>query len=468
MSIDLTVPRRIHLVGIAGTGMSVIAILLLGMGHTVTGSDIAEGTVVERLRSLGATVRIGHDPAAVDDVDVVTYSSAVPTDNVELVAAAQRGRLVLTRGQLLGAVCATRRTLAVSGTHGKTTTTSMIWSILREAGWHPSCVVGGDLHGVGHGAVWDPEGEWLVVEADESDGMFLELPTEGVVVTNVESDHLEYYGGLQPLREAFARFLGAATAVRVTSADDAGAGLVAGMLGQPGAGGPAVTTFGAAPGADVRLSDIVLHRNGSSAAVVVDGTPVGTIRLAVPGRHNLANANAALALTLREGVPFAAAATALADFREVARRFQWRGEQDGVSYVDDYGHLPSEVKAVIATARTGGWDRIVAVFQPHRYSRTAGLHAEFADAFVDADVLVLTGIYPAGEAPRPGVTGRLILDDVRAAHPDQDVRYVEHRADLAAAVGAILRPGDLCLTLGAGDVTALADELQGASAGGAS
>jgi UDP-N-acetylmuramate--alanine ligase len=467
---DLSTPMRIHVVGIGGTGMSAIATVLIGMGHAVTGSDVVQSTVVERLRALGAAVRIGHDPAAVDDVDVVTSSSAVPPSNIELTAAARRGIPVLTRAEILAAVCATRRTLAVSGTHGKTTTSSMLFSILSEAGWHPSCVIGGDLHGLDWGAVWDPEGEWLVVEADESDGTFLELPTEGVVVTNVESDHLEFYGDLDALRAAFAAFLQGGRRARVANADDPGAVSVASAaLVLSAAADPSVaegrgptTTFGVSPGAALALSDIQLRRDGATLAVGLDGRPLGSIELEVPGLHNVYNAAGALALALRCGLPFDVAATALRGFREVARRFQWRGEAGGVSYIDDYGHLPSEVKAALATARTGGWGRVVAVFQPHRYSRTERLWADFADAFVDADVLVLTDVYPAGEAPRPGVSGDLIHRAVTDAHPDAAVRYVERRQDLADALRRLLRPGDLCLTLGAGNLNALPDELLGA------
>jgi UDP-N-acetylmuramate--alanine ligase len=486
VAVDLATPIRIHVVGIGGTGMSAIATVLIGMGHTVSGSDVAETAVVERLRELGATVRIGHDVTAVDDADVVTSSSAVPTDNIELAAAARRRVPVLTRAEILAAVCATRRTLAVSGTHGKTTTSSMLFSILSEAGWHPSCVIGGDLHGLGWGAVWDTAGEWLVVEADESDGTFLELPAEGVVVTNVESDHLEFYGDLDALRAAFAGFLGGGGRARVANADDPGADLITTAVrsGRPGAERtaespwagtasappqrpPAVTTFGAAAGSSLLLSAIELRRDGASFAVSLDGRSLGSVDLAVPGLHNVYNAAGALALALRSGVAFDVAATALRGFREVARRFQWRGEGGGVSYIDDYGHLPAEVKAVLATARTGGWGRVVAVFQPHRYSRTQRLHADFADAFVDADVLVLTDVYPAGEAPRPGVNGALIHQAVTNAHPDADVRYVEHRQDLAGALRRLLRPGDLCLTLGAGNLNALPAELLGAELLGA-
>jgi UDP-N-acetylmuramate--alanine ligase len=397
---------------------------------------------------------IGHDPAAVAGADIVTYSSAVPETNVEVVAARALGLTVLIRAGILAAICATRRTLAVTGTHGKTTTTSMLWAMLGQAGLHPSCVVGGDLHGLGTGAVWDPEGEWLVVEADESDGTFLQLPVEGVVVTNVESDHLEFYGGLEPLRGAFEEFLRHATAVRVANADDPGAVLVAAR-----AGTGEVTTFGSAPGASLHLTDIDLRRDGAAFSATLDGRRLGSVELAVPGRHNVANASAALALALRSGVSWEDAAAALGRFREVARRFQGRGQKDGVSFVDDYGHLPSEVRASVATARTGSWNRIVAAFQPHRYSRTQALWADFADAFDGVDVLVLTGIYPAGEDPRPGVTGRLIYDAVTAAHPEADVRYVEDRADVAGVLRGILRAGDLCLTLGAGNLNRIPDEL---------
>ncbi len=437
--------------------MSAIATVLLAMGHTVTGSDRAASATTSRLAAAGVEVAVGHAATNVGSAAVVTASTAVPADNPELIEAHRLGVAVLRRAEILAAICATRRTVAVGGTHGKTTTSSMLFEVLRGAGWAPSCIIGGDLHGVGGGAVWEPDGAWLVVEADESDGTFLELPAEAVVVTNVEADHLELYGGIDALRSAFARFVAAAPGPRVLSADDPGARAV---LAELAATATDVTTFGLDERASVEVADVVSGRRSARFAWRVDGADIGHVELGVPGLHNVRNAAAALAVAVRLGVEPSVATGALRTFRQVARRFEPRGERHGVSFVDDYGHLPSEVAAVLATARTGGWDRVVAVFQPHRYSRTEALHAAFADSFVDADVVVLTGIYPAGEAPRPGVTGELVAAAVRAAHPGTDLRYVESRAELAELVRSVLRPGDLCLTLGAGDLWSLPDELQ--------
>jgi UDP-N-acetylmuramate--alanine ligase len=452
VTVDLSHPRHVHVVGVGGTGMTPIATVLVGMGHVLTGSDRAESANLAHLRTLGAGITVGHDPAHLDGVDVVIASSAVPAGNIELVEAARRGLPILWRSEILASICATRRTLAVTGTKGKTTTTAMLAAILTAAGWDPSYIIGGDLHGTGHGAVWRPEGEWLVVEADESDGTFLVLDVEGVVVTNVLPDHLDFYGGRPQLQEAFAYFVGRAAGPRVLGADDAGTRALA-------AGDDGAVTFGTSADALVRMTGVRRGRRQIGFDVAHDGVPLGRVELGVPGDHNARNACGALALALAVGVSFDVARHALGAFREVARRFEWRGERDGITFVDDYAHLPSAVQAVLATAREGRWDRIVAVFQPHRYSRTASIYADFADAFVDADVAVLTDIYAAGEAPRPGISGQLVVDAVRAAHPDADVRYVVDRAGLAARLEDILRSGDLCLTLGAGDLNLLPAEL---------
>jgi UDP-N-acetylmuramate--alanine ligase len=434
--------------------MAPIATVLVAMGHVVSGSDHLESANLARLRALGVRIVVGHDPASIDGADVVIASSAVPPTNVELTAAHRLHKVVLWRSEALAAICATRRTLAVAGTKGKTTTSAMLAAILAEAGWDPSFIIGGDLHGIGHGATWRPDSAWLVVEADESDGTFLHLAPEAVVVTNVLPDHLDFYGGLAQLHDAFATMVRAVPGPRVLCADDPGAA----ALGETGRGAPAVT-FGAAPGATVRMSGLALGRRQVAFDVEVHAAPAGHVELNVPGEHNARNACGALAMALAVGIPFDVAAHALAGFREVARRFEWRGQRGGVTYVDDYAHLPSALRAVLATARSGGWERVVAVFQPHRYSRTQALHADFADAFVDADVVVLTDVYGAGEPVRPGVTGQLIVDAVTRAHPDADVRYVAGRSELAGYLAGLLRSGDLCLTLGAGDLNTLPGEL---------
>jgi UDP-N-acetylmuramate--alanine ligase len=449
VSIDLTVPQRVHVVGVGGAGMSAIATVLATMGHRVTGSDLRASPALERLRAAGIEVAVGHRAENVGDVDAVTISTAVPATNPEVVAANGRGIPVLRRAEVLAAISATRRTIAVAGTHGKTTTSSMLALVLVEAGLHPSFIVGGELNEIGTGALWD-EGEWFVVEADESDGTFLELPTEVAIVTSVEPDHLEHYGSREALVDAFDRFLAAAR-VRITCADDDGAARL-------GAAHDAVT-YGVAEGADYRMVDVERRRTSTRFGVEHDGLRMAEVRLPVPGLHNALNACAAFAAGVAVGASPDAAVRALARYAGVARRFQFRGERNGVTFVDDYAHLPTEVAAALAAAADGAWHRIVCVFQPHRYSRTASLWREFADAFTAADVLVVTDIYGAGESPRPGVTGKLVVDAVLEAHPEQRLAYLPGRADLVPYLRRILRPGDLCLTLGAGDLTTLPDEL---------
>ncbi|HVM01500.1 MAG TPA: UDP-N-acetylmuramate--L-alanine ligase [Acidimicrobiales bacterium] len=449
--LDLGAPRRIHVVGIGGAGMSAIATVLAAMGHRVTGSDLKASAAVERVRSSGIPVTVGHAAANVGDAELVAVSTAVPAANPEVVAARRRGVPVLRRPEVLAAVVATRRGVGVAGTHGKTTTSSMLALVLVEAGLRPSFLIGGQVNEIGTGAVWD-DGEWLVVEADESDGTFLELPLEAVVVTSVEPDHLEAYGGSFDAQVgAFARFLDRAPGLRVVCADDPVAARLAAEAG--------AVTYGTAEGAAYRMTGVRTGRSGASFSVEHAGEALGTVELPVPGLHNARNACAALVAGLALGAPFPAAAAALGRFGGVARRFQFRGERDGVTFVDDYAHLPGEVRAVLAAARAGGWRRVVCAFQPHRYSRTAAVAADFAGAFADADVVVVTDVYAEGEAPRPGVTGRLVVDAVLDADPATRLAYLPHRQDVAPYLRRALRPGDLCLSLGAGDITLLAAEL---------
>jgi UDP-N-acetylmuramate--alanine ligase len=350
----------------------------------------------------------------------------------------------------LRALVATRRGIAVAGSHGKTTVSSMLALALRAAGWHPSFVIGGDLNEVGTNAAYD-DGEWLVVEADESDGTFLELEPEAAIITNVEPDHLDHYGGFEPLVAAFGRFLERIPGVRVVCADDEIAARLAERV-------PETRTYGWHPHADYRVIEYQGSRSGSRFELCHGAQKLGTIELPVPGRHNALNAAGAAAVAVELGAPFDAVAQALRGFGGVARRFQFRGEIDGVTLVDDYAHLPTEVAAALGAAREGDWDHVVAVFQPHRYSRTARLWRDFADAFVEADAVVLTDVYSAGEAPQPGVSGRLLLQAVLDAHPATAVTYLPRRADVVAHALRLARPGDLVLTLGAGDLTTVPDE----------
>ena len=443
-AVDLSVPLSLHVVGVGGAGMSAIAEVLATMGHRVSGSDQAASAVLDRLRSVGVAAAVGHEAANVPaGVDAVAVSTAISAENPEVVEARRRGVPVLRRADVLAGLTRLRRTIAVAGTHGKTTTSSLLACALTSAGLDPSFVVGGVLAGFGTGARWG-SGEWLVVEADESDGTFLDLEAEVAVVTSVEPDHLEHYGDFDNLVDAFALFLAGAPRRLVCTDDPTAAGLALDS-----------TTYGFDAGAGLRITDYQAG-GGSTSFQLGD---VGRVSVPLPGRHNARNAAAAVAAAMAAGAGFEAAAAGVAGFAGVGRRSQLRGERDGVTYVDDYAHLPGEVAPTLAAAREGGWSRVVAVFQPHRYSRTEAVWADFAGAFDDADVVVVTEIYAAGETPRPGVTGRLVADAVRDAHPSARVEWVPERAELAAFLRRELRPGDLCLTLGAGDLTTLPDEL---------
>jgi UDP-N-acetylmuramate--alanine ligase len=441
----------VHVVGIGGAGMSAIATVLHAMGHTVTGSDLKASAVTERLRLAGIPVAIGHAAANVGPVDVVTVSSAVPEHNPEIVEARARGLTVLARAEALASIASLKRCIAVAGTHGKTTTASMLALQLVEAGTRPSFLIGGDVNEIGTNAVWDV-GEWLVVEADESDGSFLSLVPDVTVVTNVEADHLDHWGSFDAVKAAFEQFVAGARFRRVVGGDDP---VAAGIGRSSGA-----DVVGTGPECTYRIVDPQLARSSISFALVdPSGVELGRLDVPVPGLHNARNAAVATVAALAAGVPFDAAARALSRFAGVARRFEFRGDAAGVTFVDDYAHLPTEVRAVLGAARNGEWSRVVAVFQPHRYSRTVELAAEFGQAFGHADLVVITDVYAAGEAPIPGVSGQLVADAVHQARPGIPVVYVASRADLRRTVQDLLQPGDLCLTLGAGDLTTLPDEL---------
>lgn len=440
--------------------MNALATVLAEMGHEVSGSDQQASAALSRLASLGVRTFVGHRAANLGDAQLVAFSAAVREGNAELEEARRRGLTLLTRASLEAAVCRLRRTLAVSGTHGKTTTTAMLAAVLEGAGASPGFLVGGDLASGRSGARWG-SGEWLVVEADESDGTFLRLPAEAVVVTSAEADHLDYFGDVEGVLAAFGEFVEQAPGAKVVCADDPGAARVAGEL----SGLPGLVTYGTAAEATYMLGDVELSAGSSRFSVSragganAEGGPLGPFTLAVPGLHNVLDAAAAIAMADQLGLPPEAARAALCAFKAVARRFQLRGEAGGVTYVDDYAHNPGKVKAALATASNGGWRRVVAVFQPHRYSRTEALWRELGDALALADVVVVTGVYPAGEPARPGVTGQLVADAARGAREGLAVYYEEDRGALRALVASLLEPGDVCLTMGAGDLTSLPDEL---------
>jgi UDP-N-acetylmuramate--alanine ligase len=452
--LDLTRPARFHLVAVGGKAMSAMAELLVAMGHTVTGSDLSEVAELDRLRDLGVQVTVGHQPDNVGAVDYVACSTAVPADNVERLAALERGIPVLGRPALQGAIVRTRRPIAVSGTHGKTTTTAMLVTILTHAGVDPSYIVGAKMGGDLGSARWG-EGEWFVVEADESDGTFLEVGAEVALVTNVDADHLDHWGSLDALEAAFDRFLAEATGPTVVCADDP----IASRLGHRHGS----ISVGTSSGVDWSIVDVSVGRGSTRFELVHEGHVI-SVQLPAPGLHNARNAAAAIAAAHAVGVDPHRSAAALAGYPGLERRFEVRGEAAGVTVVDDYAHNPAKVAAVLSAAAAGGWDRVVAVFQPHRYSRTEDLWQVFASSFVDADTVWVTELDPAGEAPRPAVSGHLVVEAIVAAHPDADVRWAPDRGRLVDDLVASLRPGDVCLTIGAGDITELGAPLLAALA----
>jgi UDP-N-acetylmuramate--alanine ligase len=442
---------RVHLVGVGGAGMSGIARILLARGLAVTGCDAADSAVLNPLRALGIPIEVGHDPAHVRDVDTLIVSSAIRATNPELVAAGQLGRRVLLRGAALASVMAGRNGLAVAGTHGKTTTTSMLTVAMQAVGLDPSYAIGGDLDLPGSNA-HDGTGEFFVAEADESDRSFLLLSPRGAVVTNVEVDHLDNYGEPAAVHEAFATFVGRIEAggVLVAGADDPGSrALLAVAAGR----GLQALSFGLAPEADVRVDGLELTATGSSFDLLVRGERLGRVDLVVPATYNAVNAAGALALGLAVGLPFGDLARGLAGFTGARRRFELKGTESGVRVYDDYAHHPTEVAtgALAAARGVAGDGRVIAVFQPHLYSRTRAFAAEFGRALGAADVVVVMDVYAAREDPIPGVTGNLVAAEVPL---DADrVRFEPDWQAVPRLVAGLSRPGDVVVTIGAGNVT---------------
>jgi len=448
--LDLTTPTSVHVIGVGGAGMSAIALVLAQMGHRVTGSDLRPSGVIEQLRRAGVEVSIGHEAANLGDAAWVTASPAVPTTNPELVAARELHRPVLTRAAVMGAITRLKSTLAVAGTHGKTTTSSMLSLIALEAGLAPSYLIGAELSGVGMNAHWG-EGSLLIVEADESYGSFGEIAPFMVGITNVEVDHLDHYGTFDQLEDAFSSLIDRSSHRSVVIADDPGAARLGARHG--------AIRVGTGSGMDVTITDVALNRASSSFTLGLPHGGAVSVKVGAPGLHNVRNAALAAVMADQAGMGAGDVAAGLARFAGVPRRFEFRGQAGGVTFVDDYAHLPAEVSATLQAALAGGFDRIVAVFQPHRYTRTQAVAASFADAFAGADVVVVTDIYAAGETPIPGVSGRLVADAVAARLPEGTVHYVADDTALASLVNELLRPGDLCLTMGAGNLTDLPDLL---------
>jgi UDP-N-acetylmuramate--alanine ligase len=447
---------RVHFIGIGGAGMSGIARIMLARGIPVSGCDTRDSRALAALRVRGGDVHVGHDPAHVADADTIVVSSAIRPTSTEVSEAVRLGRPVLPRAAALAAVMADLRGVAVAGTHGKTTTTSMLTVALQACGLDPSYAIGGDLNEPGSNA-HSGTGEFFIAEADESDRSFLLLAPEAVVVTNVEADHLDNYGDAAAVHEAFRQFIGRVRpgGCVALGADDAGSLALVDDVRRQHLG---LVTFGTDPAADVRIDDLRLEAGRSSFQVVASGRRLGAVQLQVPGIYNARNAAGALAVGIQLGLPFGDMARGLAGFTGARRRFEPKGSNGGVRVYDDYAHHPTELRAVLTAARqTAAGGRVVVVFQPHLYSRTAQFAPEFAEALGLADVAVVMDVYAAREDPVPGVTGAVIADAVPL--PGDRVRFEPSWSAVPATVAELTRAGDLVLTVGAGDVTLLGPEI---------
>jgi UDP-N-acetylmuramate--alanine ligase len=442
----------VHFIGIGGAGMSGIARIMLARGHRVSGSDAKDSRVLTALRALGATVHVGHDATHVQGVDTVVVSSAIRDRNTELVAARQQGLRVIPRAAALAALMRGERGVAIAGTHGKTTTTSMLTVAVQHCGADPSFVIGGDLNEPGSGAHHGAS-NLFIAEADESDGSFLLLAPHGAVVTNVEADHLDHYGDLAAINAAFTSFVDGldAAGFLVTCADDPGARL---LTVHARARGLEVMTYGEAHDADVRVHRLTLRGHASRFEAVDRGRRLGAIELAVPGRHYALDAAAALTAGLLLGFPLGGLAAGLASFRGARRRMEFKGTADGVRVYDSYAHHPTELTADLVAARTlAGGGRLVVAFQPHLFSRTQAFAADFGRALGLADEVVVMEVYAAREDPMPGVTGALVA---RAVPLEPEcVAFEPSWSAVAGELVRRVRSGDVVLTLGAGDVTML-------------
>ncbi|MEG3587123.1 MAG: UDP-N-acetylmuramate--L-alanine ligase [Actinomycetota bacterium] len=449
--LSLTEAKDIHVVGIGGAGMRSIAMVLSGMGHKVRGSDLKYSPGLERLENEGIEVLIGHSEKNLLNASLLTKSTAIPEGNIEVREAKRKGIDVASRAEVLAAISRTKKTIAVAGTHGKTTTSSMLSVALAEAGVNPSFLIGGEVNEIGCGALWDKNSKLLVIEADESDGTFLEVEAEFSIVTSVEPDHLSYYGTSEKLRQAFEQFVTNTRNKAYICSDDVGTTYLL--------DGENVVTYGTNPNSTYRLQSYSGDRFSSSFEIIGPESNLGRFTLASPGLHNALNATAAVALGIDIGLSVEDLRRGISNFAGVARRFQYRGEANGVAYIDDYAHLPTEVEAALKAASEGNWNRIIAVFQPHRYTRTHELADAFSECFDHANQVIITGIYPSGEKPIPGVTGKLIADSLKVEGDAKPIHYCEHRQELIQLLHENLQPGDLCITLGAGDLTSLPNEM---------
>lgn len=449
--------KPVHFVGIGGAGMSGIATVLLEMGFPVEGSDIKDSPNVRRLRESGAVIGIGHREENLGEAAVVVRSSAIAEGNPELVEAARREIPVISRAEMLSGIMSTRTGIAIAGTHGKTTTSSLVAQMLLGCGVDPSFLIGGELNEIGGNAHYG-QGTFLVAEADESDGSLLFLEPYAAVLTNVDGDHLDYYDDLDHTARVFGEFLRLlpADGFAVVCGDDGPALEVASVFKEEGG---RVLLYGRSADFDYSFVDLSAGANGSDFTVFFHKEELGRVSTRIPGLHNVYNAIAALAVGHQLGMPVDDAIEGISNFKGVRRRFELVGEAGGVTVIDDYAHHPTEVLAVTVMAGEIASGRVVVVFQPHRYTRTRLLYRDFGGCFASVDLVFITDVYGAGEDPEPGVTGELVADCIRETEPGKEIVYVPGRADLAREVAARLAPGDMVITMGAGDVTLCSHEL---------
>jgi len=446
--------HRIHFIGIGGIGMSGIAEVLLNLGYVVTGSDLQESETTRRLRALGAQVSIGHQEANLSsDPSVAVISTAVKYSNPEVLEARRRQIPVIPRAEMLAELMRMKFGVAVAGSHGKTTTTSMVAAVLSTAGLDPTMVIGGRLHMLASNAKMG-QGEILVAEADESDGSFLLLTPTIAVVTNIDREHMDFHQSMERLNESFLSFVNKVPfyGLSVLCLDDAS---VRGLL-------PKVkkrfTTYGLSSEAEFSAQDLMLKPAGAELTALRSGKALGKVRLHLPGRHSATNALAAVAVAHELEIPFSQVANALDAFTGIHRRFEIKGEPKGILVIDDYGHHPTEIRATLGAIRDS-WKRpLTVIFQPHRYSRTRDLFEDFLAAFEGADRLVLTEIYPAGEDPIAGISGETLYQAIkRKGH--LEIEFIPDKSEIAKHLAGKLRAGDIVLTLGAGDIYKIGDAL---------
>lgn len=443
-------PQRLHIVGVGGPGTSAIAIILHEMNKSVSGSDHRNSEVLEQLRSIGVPVNVPHDADAVEGCDVVTHSAAVRGDNIELRAARERGITVWTRAEMLGWIAGQSRTVAVAGTHGKTTTTTLLTLMLRDSGVDPGYLIGADVPDLEFSAHWGT-GDF-VVEADESDSSHRAIRPWATILTNVDVDHLDEHGSFEGIVASFDAYLAAVAGPKVLN----GADPVTKELAQR----HGAITFGLSSECDVFAEGLRFDDGVTSFEVVADDERT-MVRLPLRGEHNVLNFLAAFAMARQLGVSATVAASAVQHFGGVRRRFEVRAVDAGATFVDDYAHLPAEITAVLKSTRNGSapWRRVIAVFQPNRFHRMATMSDAYRDAFVDADIVVITDIYASGTEPIPGVTGELVVRAVRAAHPTLPVHWCASRRELVDFVAGEVAEGDLCVSMGCGDIETFPDEV---------